>query len=169
MFIWTFLITKTLEITSCSYTLKSWYTLYSCILLDNYWHIFMTHGPLNIKFTMYLQFFVISWHSGNHNCPKHPSLAIRVTTPEGGATRTVPNWSTTDMNATNLARSFQLLLVCSGSTVNFTSILFSSLCTLLIKLTEFNLVKFVYLKTQPIKLHESDNYNYNYTPSSGYK
>ena len=30
MFIWTFLITKTEEITSCSYALKSWNTLYKC-------------------------------------------------------------------------------------------------------------------------------------------
>jgi len=34
MFIWTFLITKTQEITSCSYALKSWNTLY---ILDEYY------------------------------------------------------------------------------------------------------------------------------------
>jgi hypothetical protein len=27
-------------------------TVYSCILLHNYWHIFMMHGPLNIKFKL---------------------------------------------------------------------------------------------------------------------
>ena len=33
MFIWTFLITKTWEITSCSYALKSWNTLYIYIYM----------------------------------------------------------------------------------------------------------------------------------------
>jgi hypothetical protein len=39
MFIWTFLITKTLEITSCSYALKSWNTLY---IVARMWRLYET-------------------------------------------------------------------------------------------------------------------------------
>jgi hypothetical protein len=98
---------------------------------------FVISNNITLHFTMYLWLFAISWHWGHHKCPRHSSLAIRVTRPDCGATRSVPNWSTTDRHATNVARSLQFLLVCSGSTVNITSILFSPLCTLLIKLTEF--------------------------------
>jgi hypothetical protein len=47
MFIWTFLITKTQEITSCSYALKSWNTLY--IYMTKLWvatRIRLTVKPL---------------------------------------------------------------------------------------------------------------------------
>lgn len=97
---------------------------------------------ITLKFTMYLQLFAISWHWSQHKCPRHSSLAIRVNRPDCSAIRTVPKKSTTYCHATNLARSSQFLLVCSGPTVNINSILFSTWCTLLIKLTEFNLVKY---------------------------
>jgi hypothetical protein len=96
---------------------------------------------ITLQFTMYLQFFTISWHWGHHKWPRHSSLAIRVTRTDCGAPWTVPNWTTTD-HVTNMARSLQFLQVCSGSTVNFTCILFSPLGTPLIKLTEFNIVQF---------------------------
>ena len=125
---------------------KRYYTSapHTCLRGLNRNNITLIHSVISnnitLQFTMYLQFFAFSWHWGHHKCPRHSSLAVRVTRPDCGATRTLSNWSTTDRHVTNLARSLQFLLLCPGSTVNITSILFSSLCALLIKLTEFNLV-----------------------------
>ena len=66
MFIWTFLITKTYEITSCSYALKSWNTLYF-YTKTKYMH-------LCIKFILFLN---EEWHSTCFGRSFRPSSGVQ--------------------------------------------------------------------------------------------
>jgi len=60
MFIWTFFITKTQEITSCSYALKSWHTLYIYIY----------------KLSVYMRSYLVSWTRENNEKVQTTELKI---------------------------------------------------------------------------------------------